>query len=150
MELLQWAGSCAMRAGPGDSPRCHAWPLRSLFCLQLLRFISATPHMPPSGFQSEKFLIKQDFQTRRFCQLFHVSTLLLKKQAEVPACCNTSPAPLQTPPPPAPTTRPKSHLSSSPASPCSSLHPQRPPQEISTTVGFAYGCPLLAHHVKPS
>lgn len=71
MELLQWAGSCATMCRLADGLCCHAWPLRSLFCLQLLYFISATPHMPPSGFQSEKFFIKHDYQTR--CQLFIMS-----------------------------------------------------------------------------
>lgn len=65
---IRWPLCSDARAGRW--PSSHARPLRILFCLQLLRFISATPHMPPSGFRSGKFLLKQDFDRHRFCQLF--------------------------------------------------------------------------------
>lgn len=61
------------------------------------------------------------------------------------AHCNAPLAQLQTSPLMA---HPKSHLSSAPASSCSSLHPQRPPQEISNTLGFSYGCSLFVCHIQ--
>lgn len=116
-----------------------------LFCLQLLCFISATPHMPPSGFRSGKFLIKHDFQTRRFCQLFRMSQPCYWRSMPRCRALRHTLAPLQTSPA---TAGLKSRLSSAPATSHSSLHPQRCPQEISTTLGFAYSSLLFAYHVQ--
>lgn len=52
------------------------WPLQPcLTCsaCSCCALLSATPHTPPSGFRSVKFLINHNFPTRRFCQLFTTS-----------------------------------------------------------------------------
>jgi len=128
-----------------DGPCCHAWPLRSLFCLQLLCFASPTPHMPSSGFRSRNPLLNMTFSHAASARCSVCLSLAIEEARWGAAHCKAQPAPLQTS---SSAAHPKSHLSTAPARSRSSLHPQRPPQEISTTLVFAYGCPLFAYHVQ--
>lgn len=96
-------------AQAGRWPSSHAGRLRSLLCLQLPRFISATPHMPPSGFRSGKSLLKQDFDRHRFCRLFPMYQHCYGRSKLPCSALQCTPATLPR------DNHPKSSLSSAPA-----------------------------------